>query len=40
VLHRESLKASVGLAALTLCDAVITWLTYREYRKQLAVARR
>jgi uncharacterized membrane protein len=34
------LKASVGLAALTIFDAVIAWLTYREYRKQLAVARR
>jgi hypothetical protein len=26
--------------ALTIFDAVIAWLTYREYRKQLAVARR
>jgi hypothetical protein len=25
---------------LTIFDAVIAWLTYREYRKQLAVARR
>jgi uncharacterized membrane protein len=38
--YRLSLKASVGLAALTIFDAVIAWLTYREYRKQLAVARR
>jgi hypothetical protein len=26
--------------ALTVFDAVIAWLTYREYRKQLALARR
>jgi uncharacterized membrane protein len=38
--YRLSLKASVGLTALTLFDAVIAWLTYREYRKQPAVARR
>jgi uncharacterized membrane protein len=38
--YRLSLKASVGLAALTIFDAVIAWLTYREYRKQLAVAHR
>jgi hypothetical protein len=24
---------------LTVFDAVIAWLTYREYRKQLALAR-
>jgi uncharacterized membrane protein len=34
------LKPSVGLAALTVFDAVIAWLTYREYRKQLALTRR
>jgi uncharacterized membrane protein len=38
--YRLSLKASVGLTALTIFDALIAWLTYREYRKQLAVARR
>ena len=38
--YRLSLKASVGLAALTIFDAAIAWLTYREYRKQPAVARR
>jgi uncharacterized membrane protein len=38
--YRLSLKASVGLTALTIVDVVIAWLTYREYRKQLAVARR
>jgi uncharacterized membrane protein len=38
-LYRLSLKPSVGLTALTIFDAVIAWLTYREYRKQLALAR-
>src|SRR5437773_5574389 len=39
-LYRLSLQPSVGLTALTIFDAGIAWLTYREYRKQLAVARR
>jgi uncharacterized membrane protein len=39
-LYRLSFHPSVGLTALTIFDAVIAWLTYREYRKQLAVARR
>jgi uncharacterized membrane protein len=39
-LYRLSLRPSVGLAALTIFDAAIAWLTYREYRKQLPVARR
>ena len=39
-LYRLSLKASVGLAVLTVFDAVIAWLTWREYRKQLALTRR
>jgi uncharacterized membrane protein len=38
-LYRLSLKPSDGLTALTIFDAVIAWLTYREYRKQLALAR-
>jgi uncharacterized membrane protein len=38
-LYRLSLKPSVGRTALTLFDAAIAWLTYREYRKQLAIAR-
>ena len=38
--YRLSFQPSVGLAALTVFDAVIAWLTYREYRKQLALARR
>ena len=39
-LYRLSFQPSVGLTALTIFDAVIAWLIYREYRKQLAVARR
>ena len=39
-LYRLSFHPSVGLTALTIFDAVIAWLTYREYRKRLAVARR
>jgi uncharacterized membrane protein len=39
-LYRLSVRVSVGLTALTIFDALITWLTYREYRKQLAVVRR
>ena len=38
--YRLSFQPSVGLAALTVFDAAIAWLTYREYRKQLALARR
>jgi uncharacterized membrane protein len=39
-LYRLSFQLSLGLTALTIFDAIIAWLTYREYRKQLAVARR
>jgi uncharacterized membrane protein len=39
-LYRLSLRPSVGLTALTILDAAVAWLTYREYCKQLAVARR
>jgi uncharacterized membrane protein len=39
-LYRLSLKSSVGLTALTIFDALIAWLTWREYRKQLALTRR
>jgi uncharacterized membrane protein len=39
-LYRLSLRASVGLTALTIFDAFIAWLTYREYRRLLAVVRR
>ncbi|HXQ57128.1 MAG TPA: DUF2127 domain-containing protein, partial [Actinomycetes bacterium] len=38
--YRLSFQPSVGLVALTVFDAVIAWLTYREYRKQLALTRR
>jgi len=38
--YRLSFKLSVGLTLLTVFDAFIAWLTYREYRKQLALARR
>ena len=32
--YRMTLAASIGLAALTVFDAFVAWLTYREYRKQ------
>ena len=34
--YRLTFKLSFGLAALTFFDVVIAWLTFREYRKQLA----
>jgi len=39
-LYRLSFHPSVGLTALTILDAGIVWLTFREYRKQRTVARR
>jgi uncharacterized membrane protein len=39
-LYRLLLHPSVGLAALTIFDAAVAWLTWREYGKQLAGARR
>jgi uncharacterized membrane protein len=39
-LYRLSLKPSLGLTALTIFDSAIAWLTWREYRKQLAIVRR
>ena len=39
-IYRLSFKPSVGLTVLTLFDALVAWLTYREYRKQLALAYR
>jgi uncharacterized membrane protein len=39
-LYRLSLQPSIGLTALTIFDAAIVWLTYREYRKQPTVASR
>jgi uncharacterized membrane protein len=38
--YRLRFQPSAGLAALTVFDAVVAWLTYREYRKQRALARR
>jgi uncharacterized membrane protein len=38
--YRLSVKPSVGLTLLTVFDAFLAWLTYREYRKQLALAHR
>jgi uncharacterized membrane protein len=35
-----SFKPSVGLTLLTIFDAAVAWLTYREYHKQLALAQR
>jgi uncharacterized membrane protein len=39
-LYRLSFSPSVGLTALTIFDAAVAWLTHREYRKQLTLARR
>ena len=36
--YRLSIEPTVGLTALTIFDLVIAWLTFREYRKQLATA--
>jgi uncharacterized membrane protein len=33
-LYRLTFAPSFGLVALTVFDAIVTWLTYREYRKQ------
>ena len=37
-LYRMTYKPSVSLALLTLFDAVVTWLTWREYGKKKALA--
>ncbi len=34
--YRLTFTLSFGLAALTIFDLFIAWLTFREYRKQLA----
>lgn len=39
-LYRIALAPTVGLAALTVFDAFIAWLTYREYRRQRPHRRR
>jgi uncharacterized membrane protein len=36
-LYRIAIKPTGGLIALTVFDALITWLTWREWRKQLAL---
>lgn len=33
-LYRMTFAPSVGLAALTVFDAIVTWLTIREYQRQ------
>jgi uncharacterized membrane protein len=38
--YRLSIEPTFGLTALTIFDLVIAWLTYREYRKQRALALR
>lgn len=35
-IYRIALHPTGGLIALTIFDAVVAWLTYREYRKQRA----
>jgi len=32
--YRMTFAPSIGLAALTVFDVFVAWLTYREYRKQ------
>lgn len=39
-LYRITFSPSIGLIGLTVFDAVVTWLTWREYQKQRAVRRR
>ena len=38
--YRLSFRPSVGLSALTVFDALISGLSFREYRKQLALVQR
>lgn len=38
-LYRMTYAPSVGLAGLTVFDAIVTWLTIREYQRQRAVRR-
>jgi uncharacterized membrane protein len=37
--YRMTFAPSIGLVALTIFDAFVAWLTYREYRKQRVVLR-
>lgn len=38
-LYRMTYAPSVGLAGLTVFDAIVTWLTIREYQRQRALRR-
>jgi uncharacterized membrane protein len=38
-LYRLTFAPSAGLVGLTVFDAVVVWLTVREYMKQRALAR-
>jgi uncharacterized membrane protein len=37
--YRMTFAPSIGLVALTIFDAFVAWLTYREYRRQRVVLR-
>lgn len=37
-LYRLAMGFTIGLAGLTVFDAIVAWLTYREYTKQRAAA--
>jgi uncharacterized membrane protein len=39
-LYRLTFAPSIGLVGLTVFDAVVTWLTWREYQRQRSVRRR
>jgi uncharacterized membrane protein len=39
-LYRITLAPSIGLVGLTVFDAAVTWLTWREYQRQRSVRRR
>lgn len=39
-LYRLTFAASIGLVGLTVFDAVVTWLTIREYQRQRALRRK
>jgi uncharacterized membrane protein len=39
-LYRIALDVTLGLTALTIFDAIIVWLTWREYHKQRTARQR
>jgi uncharacterized membrane protein len=39
-LYRMTFAPSIGLVGLTVFDAAVTWLTWREYQRQRSVRRR